>query len=187
MKYHELNVESGQNRKRVGRGISAGQGKTAGRGTKGQNARTGKKLRPTFTGGQLPLVQAIPKLRGFKSKRVPAQVVYADLLNQIKKSTIDNFALFEAGLIATPFSAVKIIARGELTTKATVNVSGMSQSVQDALSKNGGKFEKTPVPLPKSAKPGSTRSGKSKAAPDEKADKPVEAANKSAAKTETTK
>jgi large subunit ribosomal protein L15 len=153
MKYNELNFSAKTSRKRVGRGIAAGGGKTAGRGTKGQRSRTGKKLRPTFTGGQLPLVQGIPKLRGFKSKRVPAQVVYADELNAVKGAKIDNYALFEAGLIATPHHTVKVIARGELTTKATIEIAGMSASVVKQLEKNGGKFVKTAVPLPKSTKP----------------------------------
>lgn len=153
MKYNELQADANKNRKRVGRGISAGGGKTAGRGTKGQGARTGKKLRPTFTGGQIPLVQGIPKLRGFKSKRAPAQVVYADQLNDVKGAKVDNFALFEAGLIATPYNAVKVISRGELTSKAKIEVAGMSKSVVEALTKNGGSFTKTAVPLQKSTKP----------------------------------
>ena len=153
MKYNELNVNAKKDRKRVGRGISSGYGKTAGRGTKGQGARTGKKLGHTFTGGQLPLVQGVPKLRGFKSKRVPAQVVYSNQLNDLKGAKIDAMKLYEAGLIVTPYHAVKVIARGELTSKATVEVSAMSASVIAQLEKNGGKFVKTDVPLPKSTKP----------------------------------
>jgi large subunit ribosomal protein L15 len=160
MKYHELNAKSNTNRKRVGRGISAGGGKTAGRGTKGQRSRTGKKLRPTFTGGQLPVVQGIPKLRGFKSKRVPAQVVYSDELNAVKGAKIDNITLFEAGLIATPHHTVKVIARGDLTSKAIVEIAGMSASVVKQLEKNGGKFVKTAVPLPKSTKPATDKPAK---------------------------
>jgi large subunit ribosomal protein L15 len=151
-KYNELNTSTKTSRKRVGRGISAGGGKTAGRGTKGQRARTGKKLRPTFTGGQLPIVQGIPKLRGFTSKRVPAQVVYSDELNAIKGAKIDNAKLFEAGLIATPYHKVKVIARDELTSKATVEIAGMSASVAAQLEKNGGKFVKTAVPIKPSTK-----------------------------------
>ncbi|MCL2451401.1 50S ribosomal protein L15 [Candidatus Saccharibacteria bacterium] len=152
MKYHELNTSAKNAKKRVGRGIAAGGGKTAGRGTKGQRSRTGKKLRPTFTGGQLPLVQAVPKLRGFKSKRIPAQVVYSDELNAIKSAKIDNFTLFEAGLISTPHHTVKVIARGDLTSKATIEIAAMSASVVKQLEKNGGKFTETAVPLPKSTK-----------------------------------
>lgn len=155
MKYNELQVDSAKSRKRVGRGISAGGGKTAGRGTKGQGSRTGHKLNPivSFQGGSASLVRTTPKLRGFKSKRVPAQVVYADKLSTVKGAKIDNFALFNAGLISTPYHAVKVIARGELTSKATVEVAAMSKSVIEALEKNGGKFVKTAVPIKKSDKP----------------------------------
>ena len=152
MKYNELQVSGNKNKKRVGRGISAGQGKTAGRGTKGQGARTGKKLNATFQGGQRALVQAVPKARGFKSLRTPAQVVYIDLLNDFKNKTVDNFSLFEAGLIATPFHSVKVISRGKLTAKVTLNVQGASKSVQEAVVKAGGIFNKTETPLQKSAK-----------------------------------
>lgn len=151
MKYNELQTLPTKSRKRVGRGIAAGGGKTAGRGTKGQNARTGKKLSATFQGGQNPIVSAVPKRRGFKSHRVPAQVVYADHLNSLK-GTVDNFKLFEAGLVMTPFHSVKVIARGECTAKITLKTQGASKSVVDALAKAGGKFEKTPTPLQQSAK-----------------------------------
>ena len=150
MKYNELQTLPTKNRKRVGRGIAAGQGKTAGRGTKGQGARTGKKLNAMFQGGQRALVQAIPKARGFKSLRTKAQVVYLDHLNAFKGKTADNFTLFEAGLIGTPFHTVKIIARGELTEKVTLNVQAASKSVQAAVTKAGGTFTKTAVPLKKS-------------------------------------
>jgi large subunit ribosomal protein L15 len=151
MKYNELNITANKNKKRVGRGISAGQGKTAGRGTKGQGARTGKKLSASFQGGQRALVQAIPKSRGFKSLRTPAQVVYMDHLNAFT-GTVDNFTLFEAGLIATPFHTVKFIARGELSKKVNLHVQGASKSVREAVAKAGGTFEKTATPLQKSQK-----------------------------------
>lgn len=150
-KYNELQVSSHKDRKRVGRGISAGGGKTAGRGTKGQNARTGKKLRAMFQGGQNGIATAVPKGRGFKSLRTPAQVVYLDRLNDLK-GTVDNMALYEAGLIATPFHTVKVIARGELSTKLTLKTQGASKSVVDAIKKAGGTFEKTATPLQKSSK-----------------------------------
>jgi large subunit ribosomal protein L15 len=152
MKYNELQVDSHKNRKRVGRGIAAGQGKTAGRGTKGQGSRTGKKLGVMFQGGQRALVQAIPKARGFKSLKSPAQVVYLDHLNAFKGKTADNFTLFEAGLVATPFHTVKIIARGELNEKVTLRVQGASASVKAAIEKAGGTFEAVPTPLKKSEK-----------------------------------
>lgn len=151
MKYNELQTNATQSRKRVGRGISAGGGKTAGRGTKGQNSRTGKKLHATFQGGQNPIVAASPKLKGFKSHRVPAQVVYADHLNALK-GTVDNLALFEAGLIATPYHQVKVIARGECTAKVALKTQGASKAVVEALTKAGGSFERVATPLQKSAK-----------------------------------
>lgn len=150
-KYNELQVSANKDRKRVGRGISAGGGKTAGRGTKGQNSRTGKKLRAMFQGGQNGIVSAVPKGRGFKSLRTPAQVVYLDRLNELK-GTVDNFALYEAGLISTPFHTVKVILRGEITAKVTLKTQGASKSVVEAITKAGGSFEKTPTPLQKSAK-----------------------------------
>ncbi|HMS93467.1 MAG TPA: 50S ribosomal protein L15 [Candidatus Saccharibacteria bacterium] len=152
MKYNELQISANKDRKRVGRGISAGGGKTAGRGTKGQNSRTGKKLRAMFQGGQRPLAQAIPKNRGFKSLRTPAQVVYVDHLNVFKGKLADNFTLFEAGLIATPFHTVKVIARGELTEKVDLKVQGASKSVQEAIKKAGGTFEKVATPIKQSSK-----------------------------------
>lgn len=152
MKYNELQIEPNKNRKRVGRGIAAGQGKTAGRGTKGQGARTGKKLRVMFQGGQRALVQAIPKARGFKSLKSPAQVVYLDHLNVFKGKTVDNHTLFKEGYIATPFHTVKVIARGELTEQVTLKVQAASKSVQAAITKAGGTFVKTPTPLKLSTK-----------------------------------
>ncbi len=152
MKYNELQIEANRGRKRVGRGISAGGGKTAGRGTKGQNARTGKKLRSMFQGGQNGIQSAVPKGRGFKSLRTGAQVVYLDRLNDLK-GTVDNFTLYEADLIATPFHTVKVILRGELTSKiTTLKVQAASKSVIAAVEKVGGKFEKVPTPIQKSAK-----------------------------------
>lgn len=147
MKYHELQVSATPDRKRVGRGIAAGQGKTAGRGTKGQGARTGKKLNAMFQGGQRPLAKAVPKARGFKSLRTPSQVVYLDHLNAFKGKTVDNTTLFEAGLIGSKYQAVKVIIRGELTEKVTLHVAGASASVVAAITKAGGTFTKTAVPL----------------------------------------
>jgi large subunit ribosomal protein L15 len=151
-KYNELQAGPNKDKKRVGRGISAGGGKTAGRGTKGQGARTGKKLGATFQGGQRTLVRAVPKARGFKSLRTPAQVVYLDTLNNFEGKTVDNAALFEQGYISTPFHTVKVITRGELTAALTVKVAGASKSSQEAIAKAGGSFEKTAVPLKQSTK-----------------------------------
>lgn len=152
MKYNDLQVSANKNKKRVGRGIAAGQGKTAGRGTKGQNARTGKKLRAMFQGGQRPLARAVPKARGFKSLRTPAQVVYLDHLNTFDGKTVDNALLFTEGYIATPFHTIKVIARGELKAKVDLKVQAASASVVTAIEKAGGSFEKVPTPLRKSMK-----------------------------------
>jgi large subunit ribosomal protein L15 len=151
MKYNELQVSANKDKKRVGRGIAAGQGKTAGRGTKGQGSRTGKKLNAMFQGGSGALVRRIPKARGFKSLRTPAQVVYLDHLNAFKGKTADNMTLFEAGLVSTPFHSVKVIARGELTEKVTLRVQAASKSVQEAVAKQGGTFEKITTPVKQSA------------------------------------
>lgn len=152
MKYNELQVAPNKDRKRVGRGISAGGGKTAGRGTKGQGARTGKKLAPMFAGGQRSLVAAVPKARGFKSLRKPAQVVYLDTLNALAGKTVDHFVLYEEGYIETPFHAVKVIVRGEITEKVTIHTSGISKTAEAAIVKAGGSYVKTPVPLRQSTK-----------------------------------
>ena len=149
MKYHELDAKAHTDRKRVGRGNGSNHGTTAGRGTKGQNARTGKKLSATFMGGQGPLVRRIPKKKGFTSMRVPAQVVYLDQLAALKNKTADNHTLFEAGLVNTPHHSVKVISRGELSNKVTVKVQAASASSIAAIEKAGGSFEKVAVPLKK--------------------------------------
>lgn len=148
MKYNELQVTPIKDRKRIGRGIASGQGKTAGRGTKGQKARTGhRKLRPMFYGGSGSLVRRTPKKSGFKSLHASAQVVYLDHLNSFKNKLVDNFTLYEAGLISTPYQSAKVILRGELTEKVDLRVSSASKSVRAAIVKNGGSFIKTAVPL----------------------------------------
>lgn len=152
MKFHELDMQKKQNKTRVGRGISAGQGKTAGRGTKGQKARTGKKLRPGFEGGQNPLMMRIPKLKGFKSPRAKAQIVYTENLQFVSGKTIDNFTLAESGLIANPYHAVKIITCGEVKGALKVSVQNASKSAIELIEKAGGSFEVTEVPKREKAK-----------------------------------
>ncbi len=173
MKYNQLNVSSNRDRKRVGRGISAGQGKTAGRGTKGQGARTGKKLGANFMGGQGSIVRRTPKARGFKSIRVPAQVVYLDQLNDLKDASITNQSLYEAGLITTPYHTVKVIARGQYTGKAAIKVQAASASVKAAIKKAGGSFEAVAVPTLPASKREKKVEHRAK-----KADKAAEKANK---------
>ncbi len=146
MKYNELNLTANKNPKRVGRGISAGQGKTAGRGTKGQGARTGHKKRAIFQGGSRSLVQAVPKARGFKSKRPMTQVVYLDNLSQLKGKEVDNFLLAKEGFIKTPYLKTKVITRGEIDGAITLKVQAVSKSSLEAIKKAGGSFIATPVP-----------------------------------------
>ncbi|MCR4753114.1 MAG: 50S ribosomal protein L15 [Candidatus Saccharibacteria bacterium] len=149
MKYNELTVNRNDDRKRVGRGISGGQGKTAGRGTKGQKSRTGHhKLPAGFMGGQRAIMQAIPKMKGFKSIHAKAQVVYTDALNTVK-GKVDNFVLAEADLIADPFAKVKVISRGEITSKIELETQFASKTAIEAIKKAGGSFKKVAVPARK--------------------------------------
>ena len=146
MKYNELIVEKNTRPSRKGRGISAGQGKTAGRGTKGQKARTGHNKMPAgFMGGQRAIMQAIPKLKGFKSIHKKAEVVYTDNLNSLK-GDVDNFVLAESNLISSPFVKVKVITRGEITAKIALSTQFASKSAISAIEKAGGSFKKAEVP-----------------------------------------
>ena len=142
MKYHELELSKNRKTKRVGRGISAGQGKTAGRGTKGQGARTGAKAKPGFAGGQNPLMQALPKPPGFTSHRAKAHNVYTGQLDALKAKVVDAQVLAEAGLIASAFDRVKLLNKGDVKTAVTVKLSGASQAAIAKLQEAGGSFEK---------------------------------------------
>jgi large subunit ribosomal protein L15 len=152
MKYHQLQVASTPSRRRVGRGISAGQGKTAGRGTKGQKSRTGAAKRPGFEGGQNPLLQRLPKLRGFKSHRPAVENVYTGQLEGLG-TTVTNQTLAEAGLISSAYTRVKLLSKGELTKKATVKLQAASVGAIKAVEKAGGSFAvTTQIGRPKKAK-----------------------------------
>ena len=149
MKYNDLTVNKNSSAKRVGRGIAAGQGKTAGRGTKGQKSRTGHRKMPAgFMGGQRALMQAIPKLKGFKSIHAKAQVVYTDNLNSLK-GKVDNFVLADANLIADPYAKVKVISRGEVSAKIELSTQFASKTAVEAIKKAGGSFKKVAVPARK--------------------------------------
>lgn len=152
MKYNELQVTANKKLKRVGRGISAGQGKTAGRGTKGQGARTGKKKKAIFQGGSRAIVSSTPKSRGFKSRIAKAQVVYLDHLNDLAGKEVDNFLLFELGYIKSPFEKTKVITRGEITDAITLKVQAVSKSSEEAIKKAGGSVIKTATPIRPSSK-----------------------------------
>ncbi len=144
MKIHELQTGKKQTSKRVGRGIAAGGGKTAGRGTKGQSSRTGGKVRPGFEGGQNPLYMRLPKLPGFRSNRPKAELVYTGQLDQFAGKTADNFTVANAGLTSSPYVKVKLISNGEVTKKVTVKLQAASESAVAAVQKAGGSFAKTP-------------------------------------------
>lgn len=141
MKFNDLKLKKTKQAKRVGRGISAGGGKTAGRGTKGQGARKSGGVRPGFEGGQMPLYMRLPHLRGFKSYKTKAEVIYTGQLSLVKKTLVDNQALFEAGLLSSPNSRAKLILKGE-AAKKTVKLQAASKPAVAALEKAGGSFTK---------------------------------------------
>ncbi len=146
MKYNDLQVNKNTRPTRFGRGISAGKGKTAGRGTKGQKARTGHRKMPAgFMGGQRAIMQAIPKLKGFKSLHNKATVVYTDRLNDLS-GKVDNFTLADKGLIENPYTKVKVISRGELTAKIDLETQFASKTAIEAIKKASGSFKKVAVP-----------------------------------------
>ena len=146
MKYNDLVVEKNTRPARKGRGIAAGQGKTAGRGTKGQKARTGHRKMPAgFMGGQRAIMQAVPKLKGFKSIHPKAEVVYTDRLNDLS-GKVDNFVLADKALISSPFVKVKVITRGELAAKIELETQFASESAVSAIKKVGGSFKKVAIP-----------------------------------------
>ncbi|MCA9328377.1 50S ribosomal protein L15 [Candidatus Saccharibacteria bacterium] len=145
MKYNELNVSKDRRANRVGRGISAGQGKTAGRGTKGQGARAGSSRRPGFEGGQNPLYSRIPKLRGFTQFREQAVTVTTGSLNKFN-GLVDNYTLYQAKVLSRPDQKAKVVVRGELTTKVDVRLQAASEKAIEMITKAGGSFEKTDRP-----------------------------------------
>jgi large subunit ribosomal protein L15 len=147
MKLNELRDNDGarKDRKRVGRGAGSGTGKTAGRGHKGQKSRAGATING-FEGGQMPIYRRLPK-RGFKN---PFRVAYAAVnLGDLQKAIevgrldasgeIDETAIRAAGLVGKPKLGVRVLARGEITTKITVRVrGGASKAAAEAIEKAGG-------------------------------------------------
>lgn len=141
MKFNELQLLDRKNRTRVGRGIAAGKGKTAGRGTKGQNSRTGKSRRPGFEGGSNPLMQRLPKLRGFSSFRPKNELVYTGQLDQFAGKVADNFSLSEAGILSSPHVNAKLVLKGAVTKKVKVKLQKASTNAIAAVQEAGGTFE----------------------------------------------
>ena len=146
MKIHDLKPAEGSNKrkKRVARGIAGKGGKTAGRGTKGQKARN--KVPVGFEGGQMPLIQRIPKLRGFNNPfRVEYQAINLDTIAESGLTEVTPETLLANGLISKG-SLVKILGRGELTGKVDVSAHGFSKSAEAAITAAGGTVTVLPKP-----------------------------------------
>ena len=144
MKLHELKPAEGsrKERKRVGRGTSSGWGKTAGRGHKGQNARSGGGVRPGFEGGQNPLYRRLPK-RGFTNpNRKEYALVNLDALNRFEANTeVTPELLLETGVISSFKDGVKILGNGEVTVSLNVKANKFSESAVEKIQAAGGKTE----------------------------------------------
>jgi large subunit ribosomal protein L15 len=147
VKVHDLQPAPGsaRDRRRVGRGTAGKGGKTAGRGTKGQGARD--TVKPGFEGGQLPLKQRIPKLKGFKNPfRVEYNVINLDTLESFEGDEVSPDTLRAAGLVHK-HGLVKVLGRGELTRRLRVSAHGFSRSAVAAIEAAGGQAEVLPLPF----------------------------------------
>jgi large subunit ribosomal protein L15 len=147
MKIHDLVPAPGSTkaRRRVGRGIAGKGGKTAGRGTKGLGARD--TMRPGFEGGQLPLSQRIPKLKGFKNPfRVEYTVVNLETLERMEASEVNPEVLRGVGLVHKK-GLVKVLGDGELTRRLNVSAHAFSASAQAAIEAAGGSVQVIPPPF----------------------------------------
>ena len=144
MKLHELAPSAGSTHvaKRKGRGPGTGNGKTAGRGHKGQKARSGGKVRVGFEGGQMPLVRRVPK-RGFNNVFAkPLTAVNLAVLNNFEDgAVVDAATLIEAGIISACPYGLKVLANGTLTKKVTVKAASFSESAKEKIEQAGGKAE----------------------------------------------
>jgi large subunit ribosomal protein L15 len=145
MKIHDLKPADGATKrsKRVGRGIGS-KGKTSGRGSKGQRARN--TVRPGFEGGQMPLQQRVPKLKGFRNPfRIEYQGVNLDVIEASGLDIVTPEALYAKGLISKG-ALVKVLGRGELGRAVTVHAHAFSQSAAAAVTAAGGTVEVLPLP-----------------------------------------
>lgn len=144
MKLHELTYTEGSRhtRKRIGRGHASGQGKTAGKGHKGQNARSGGGVRLGFEGGQTPLARRLPK-RGFTNPtRKEYSIVNLDQLNRFENGTeVSVELLIETGIVKQVFTGVKILGNGTLEKKLVVKANKFSTSAKQAIESLGGTVE----------------------------------------------
>ena len=144
MKLHELSPVAGSTfvGKRKGRGVGTGNGKTGGRGHKGQHARSGGKVRVGFEGGQMPLVRRVPK-RGFNNIFAqPLTAINVAILNKFEDgAVVDAAALIEAGIIDSCPNGLKVLSNGTLTKKVTVKAAAFSESAKEKIEQAGGKAE----------------------------------------------
>lgn len=144
MKLHELSPAPGSTRevKRIGRGHGSGQGKTAGKGHKGQKARAGHGMRPGFEGGQMPLQRRVPK-RGFNNIFASRYaIVNIAALNAFEDgAVVDAAALKAAGIVEATAAGVKVLGNGTLTKKLTVQLAAFSASAKEKIEAAGGKAE----------------------------------------------
>ena len=144
MKIHELTpaLDSNKAVKRIGRGHGSGNGKTAGKGHKGQNARSGGGVRIGFEGGQMPLTRRIPT-RGFNNIfAAKYAIVNVSDLNAFKDGTVvDTEHLVASGLVKKAYDGIKVLGNGELTANLTVKAAKFSQSAIEKIEKAGGKAE----------------------------------------------
>ena len=144
MKLHELSPPKGsrKSRKRLGRGVGSGKGKTAGRGTKGQNSRSGGGVRPGFEGGQMPIHRRLPK-RGFTNifKKKISGINIHDLSTFESGSVVDEVALVRMGLVKGQRDGIKLLGNGEIKIPLTIKVNGVSTGARDKIIAAGGKVE----------------------------------------------
>ncbi|CQR48504.1 50S ribosomal protein L15 [Paraliobacillus sp. PM-2] len=143
MKLHELEPsQARKKRNRVGRGMSSGNGKTSGRGHKGQKARSGGGVRPGFEGGQMPLFQRLPK-RGFTNiHRKEYAIVNLDTLNKFEEGTeVTPELLLESGMVSKLKAGIKVLGNGNMEKKLTVKAHKFSASAKEAIEAAGGKIE----------------------------------------------
>jgi large subunit ribosomal protein L15 len=144
MKLNELAPEKGSRkaRKRLGRGVGSGSGKTAGRGTKGQNSRSGGGVRPGFEGGQMPIHRRLPK-RGFTNifRKNVATVNLRDLERLESDGVVDKAALIRAGLVKKDTVLVKLLGQGKLDRAVTIKLDKVSNGAREKVLAAGGSIE----------------------------------------------
>lgn len=144
MKLNELKPVEGSKhyKKRVGRGIGSGMGKTSTRGHKGQNARSGGGVRPGYEGGQTPVFKRLPK-RGFTNvNRKDYAIVNVEMLNQFEAGSVVDFeALAQKGLVKKEYEGVKVLGHGKLTVALTVKAAKFSKSAEEQIKAAGGTAE----------------------------------------------